>query len=104
MFPGFNSENTSTRRWLTSYENEASAIVLVNLGQLDAAWDKIYSSRGGDIEDPVLKQFYSALWGRSDFRDYVGNEGLVAYWRESGKWGDMCRPLGDDDFECGAAK
>ena len=24
---------------------------------------------------------------------------LVAYWRASG-WADLCRPLGDDDFEC----
>jgi hypothetical protein len=24
---------------------------------------------------------------------------LVDYWREEG-WGDLCRPLGDHDFEC----
>lgn len=100
----FNPENTSTNRWLISYENEASAIVLVNLDQLNVAWDKIFSSRGNNIKDSVLTQFFSVLWGRPDFHDYVAKEGLVAYWRESGKWGDMCRPLGDDDFECGASE
>jgi hypothetical protein len=28
--------------------------------------------------------------------------GFVAYWREKG-WPSLCRPLGDDDFECGPA-
>jgi len=27
---------------------------------------------------------------------------FVAYWREKG-WPSLCRPLGDDDFECGPA-
>jgi len=22
------------------------------------------------------------------------------YWRETGKWGDFCKPVGADDFEC----
>ena len=26
--------------------------------------------------------------------------GLVDYWRQTGEWGDVCRPVGDDDFEC----
>jgi hypothetical protein len=25
--------------------------------------------------------------------------GLFAYWREW-SWPDLCRPVGDDDFEC----
>jgi TolB-like protein/DNA-binding winged helix-turn-helix (wHTH) protein len=48
-----------------------------------------------------------AIWGRSwqavradpAFKRFVTDIGLVAYWREAG-WPDMCRPLGDDDFEC----
>jgi tetratricopeptide (TPR) repeat protein len=48
-----------------------------------------------------------AIWGRSwqtvradpVFKRFVTDIGLVAYWREAG-WPDMCRPLGDDDFEC----
>ena len=26
--------------------------------------------------------------------------GLADYWRQTGDWGDVCRPVGDDDFEC----
>jgi hypothetical protein len=26
--------------------------------------------------------------------------GLADYWRQSGKWADSCRPVGEDDFEC----
>ncbi len=34
------------------------------------------------------------------FKDLVRDLGLVDYWRASGNWGEFCRPLGDDDFEC----
>jgi TolB-like protein len=50
----------------------------------------------------------SALWYpfmtglRSDprFKDIVRELGLVEYWRASGNWGDYCKPVGEDDFEC----
>jgi TolB-like protein/DNA-binding winged helix-turn-helix (wHTH) protein len=35
------------------------------------------------------------------FKDLVRDLGLVGYWRASGNWGEFCRPLGEDDFECG---
>ena len=35
-----------------------------------------------------------------EFKDLVRELGLVDYWRTSGNWGDFCRPVGDDDFEC----
>jgi hypothetical protein len=34
------------------------------------------------------------------FKDLVRDIGLADYWRQSGHWGDFCRPLEDDDFEC----
>jgi len=34
------------------------------------------------------------------FKDLVQNVGLVDYWRSTGNWGDFCKPIGDDDFEC----
>jgi len=34
------------------------------------------------------------------FKDLVREWGLVDYWRKSGKWGDFCHPVGEDDFEC----
>jgi len=33
------------------------------------------------------------------FKALVTDLNLVAYWRASG-WADLCRPLGEDDFEC----
>lgn len=34
------------------------------------------------------------------FRTFVREQGFEAYWRATGEWGDFCRPLGDEDFEC----
>ena len=34
------------------------------------------------------------------FKDLVRDMGLVDYWRSTDNWGDFCRPVGDDDFEC----
>jgi TolB-like protein/DNA-binding winged helix-turn-helix (wHTH) protein/tetratricopeptide (TPR) repeat protein len=34
------------------------------------------------------------------FKDLVRDLGLVDYWRASGNWGQFCRPLGENDFEC----
>ncbi|NKC01793.1 MAG: hypothetical protein GKR90_25290 [Pseudomonadales bacterium] len=34
-----------------------------------------------------------------EFKTLVTDLNLVEYWRASG-WADLCRPLGDDDFEC----
>jgi tetratricopeptide (TPR) repeat protein len=33
------------------------------------------------------------------FKDLVREMGMVDYWRTTGRWGDFCRPVGDDDFE-----
>jgi TolB-like protein len=39
---------------------------------------------------------------RSDprFKDILRKQGLADYFRASGKWGDFCKPVGADDFEC----
>jgi tetratricopeptide (TPR) repeat protein len=34
------------------------------------------------------------------FQDLVNDTGIVAYWRATGNWGDYCRPLDHDRFEC----
>jgi TolB-like protein len=52
--------------------------------------------------------YWTYLWDpyetglRSDvrFKDIVRDLGLVDYWRSSGNWGDFCKPVGKDDFEC----
>jgi TolB-like protein len=34
------------------------------------------------------------------FEELMREAGLADYWRQSGKWADFCRPVGEDDFEC----
>lgn len=34
------------------------------------------------------------------FKRFARDVGFVDLWREMGDWGDYCRPLGADDFEC----
>ena len=35
-----------------------------------------------------------------EFKALVTELKLVDFWRKSGRWGDFCKPVGDDDFEC----
>ena len=34
-----------------------------------------------------------------EFKAYMREIGLVAYWQQYG-WPDLCKPIGEDDFEC----
>lgn len=34
------------------------------------------------------------------FKGLARELGLVDYWRATGNWGDFCKPVGNDDFEC----
>jgi tetratricopeptide (TPR) repeat protein len=71
-------------------------IVLMNLREVDA----VIKISGNRLHF-WMQEFFSPLWERDEFHQYVNQAGLVDFWRQSGKWGYMCRPLGDDDFECG---
>ncbi len=43
--------------------------------------------------------FESGLRTDPRFKQILRDLGFVDYWRQTGKWGDSVRPLGDDDFE-----
>jgi hypothetical protein len=43
---------------------------------------------------------YSALRTLPGFKAHLIEVGLVDYWRQTGEWGDVCKPVGADDFEC----
>jgi len=46
------------------------------------------------------RPIHKAMRQLPGFKDLVRDFDLVDYWRKSGKWGDFCHPVGDDDFEC----
>jgi hypothetical protein len=46
--------------------------------------------------------FIAPLLTDPRWKEALSRYGFVAYWREKG-WPAYCRPLGDDDFECGPA-
>jgi hypothetical protein len=46
--------------------------------------------------EPVFAETRRTAAFKALLRDF----GYVDYWRESGAWGDFCRPLLNDDFEC----
>jgi hypothetical protein len=43
---------------------------------------------------------YSRLRSHPEFQKLLVEMGVVDYWRQTGKWGDGCKPVGADDFEC----
>lgn len=56
--------------------------------------------RGYGIPLTVWRPVFKDMRRLKGFKDYIRDLGIVDYWRESGNWGDFCRPVGDDDFEC----
>jgi TolB-like protein len=43
---------------------------------------------------------YSGVRSHPEFGALLRQAGVLAAWRQSGKWGDGCTPLGDSDFQC----
>ncbi len=43
---------------------------------------------------------YSGLRAHPEFKKLLRESGLVDYWRQTGKWGDACKPVGTNDFQC----
>ena len=40
------------------------------------------------------------LRSHPEFKKLLVEMGVVDYWRQTGKWGDGCKPVGADDFQC----
>lgn len=43
---------------------------------------------------------YSRVRTLPGFKALLRKAGIVDYWRKTGNWGDFCKPVGADDFEC----
>jgi TolB-like protein/DNA-binding winged helix-turn-helix (wHTH) protein len=81
------------------------------LGDVDltvAALRKDVESQPGFKERTMAQFPYVALWNapysgaraHPDYKKVLIEAGVVDHWRQTGKWGDGCRPLGKDDFQC----
>ncbi len=61
------------------------------------------------FRENTMTQFpYVALWNapysnvraQADYKKLLIEAGVVNYWRQTGKWGDGCKPAGTEDFKC----
>ena len=43
---------------------------------------------------------YSNVRAHPDFKKLLIEAGVADYWRQTGKWGDGCQPVGAGDFQC----
>ena len=99
-----------------AYGGNRSAIVFQMetadaLGDADLAVDALRryleSSKGfddGSMHHRTYWQFWTAphsgLRAHPEFKRLLIQTGVADYWRQSGRWGDGCKPIGADDFQC----
>lgn len=71
-------------------------------GETDLALESMrrYFEQTSRADSSIWTPFFRNSRAAPGFRELVRNYGLVAYWRETGNWGDFCRPLDDTEFEC----
>jgi DNA-binding winged helix-turn-helix (wHTH) protein len=77
--------------WASYYGDQELA-----MDGLRASPEALFSTGGGLLWEPVFAETRRT----PAFKAFVRDFGYVDYWRESGRWGDFCRPLGETDFEC----
>ena len=67
-----------------------------------AAMRSTWHGRGSDYDDywQLWLTPYSSMRTLPGYKALMRETGLADYWRQTGDWGDVCRPVGDDDFEC----
>lgn len=81
------------------------------LGDADLAVDALRryleSSKGfadGSMHHQTYWQFWTAphssIRAHPEFKRLLIETGVAEYWRQSGRWGDGCKPIGADDFQC----
>ncbi len=75
--------------WAVFYDDPQYALEIIRPALMD-------STLGRYVWAPTLSQ----LRRLPEFKQAVREMKLVDYWRTTGKWGDFCKPVGADDFEC----
>ena len=96
---------------VTRRDSELVMFVADALGDADlavAALRRTLESVEGFRERTMPQQAYVLFWNapysgvraHPDFKQLLVEAGVADYWRQSGKWGDGCRPVGAEDFRC----
>ena len=73
---------------------------------LDALRQSLESSEGfpRSMRHGTYWQFWttphSSIRAHPEWKRLLVQTGVVDYWRQTGKWGDGCKPIGADDFQC----
>jgi tetratricopeptide (TPR) repeat protein len=81
------------------------------LGDADVAVDALRrfleSVKGfndGTMHHKAYWQFWTAphssIRAHPEFKRLLIQTGVADYWRKTGRWGDGCKPVGADDFQC----
>lgn len=81
------------------------------LGDADlavAAIRRNLESAEGFGQGAMPQRYYVALWNapysgaraHPDFKRLLIETGVADYWRQTGRWGDGCEPVGTEDFRC----
>lgn len=81
------------------------------LGDADlavAAMRRNLESTEGFGQGAMPPRYYVALWNspysgvraHPDFKRLLIETGVADYWRQTGRWGDGCGPVGTEDFRC----
>ncbi len=81
---------------VSPYELTYIARVIALLGQPQVALD--YWS-GAELGPGIWDTYYSEMRKLPEFKSFVQERGLEAYWRASGNWADSCKPDADG-FVC----
>jgi hypothetical protein len=58
------------------------------------------SQSSGSLSAATWRPIHQPMRRLPGFKDLVKKTRLVDYWRKTGNWGEFCRPVGVDDFEC----
>ena len=93
------------RELLTTQAPDDVYLLADALGDANLALTALRSTWNGRNEDVVAYEDlwiapYSSLRTLPGFKELMREVGLADYWRQTGEWGDVCRPVGKDDFEC----
>ena len=96
LFADQTMQNSGAMLWLAAFADYFDDADLAL-----AALRRSYVDFGGTNVGMIWRPYRNPLRHDARFKDILRDLGLVDYFRDSGNWGDYCRPIsGGADFEC----